>query len=188
MYIHTHTHVYNLLSLSFFSSFRKFWPVWMSILGEKKQVRHWHVIFSSTFFPFHAQVILFVMTYPSIKLRYAASISSYFNSFSVLPQIVSSSKDACFISAVETLQQIRYVWTDRTHRQQDITTCDLSQWWYRCYTMMMIQCDYNHPQSHQDPWSLCLCLAPELKPDLVHRFLCGVFCSDWSLVSKGFRW
>ncbi|GLD59058.1 alsin-like isoform X1 [Lates japonicus] len=48
--------------LSFLGVQEKFWPVWMSILGEKKQ-------------------------------------------------IVSSSKDACFVSAVETLQQISTTFT-----------------------------------------------------------------------------
>ncbi|XP_059199040.1 alsin-like isoform X2 [Centropristis striata] len=48
--------------LSFLGVHEKFWPVWMSILGEKKQ-------------------------------------------------IVSSSKDACFVSAVETLQQISTTFT-----------------------------------------------------------------------------
>lgn len=75
------------MNVSMFS--RKFWPVSISVLGEIKQVN------------------LSVISKKIISDETRGKINNLNVSFGFIEQVLPSTKDACFATAVETLQQIR---------------------------------------------------------------------------------
>lgn len=150
-------YIYYLLPLSFFpplsgSSGRCGCQYWERKSRSDTDMFSPHLPFSLS------MLISSVTTDPSIKMK----ISSSFNRFSVLlPQIVSSSKDACFTSAVETLQQIRYVRTCELYRTSLHVT------WHDGDTPFTknMEGDTIYPQKSKPPCTWCdltWCIIPTL--------------------------
>lgn len=75
------------MNVSLFS--RKFWPVSISVLGEIKQVN------------------LSAISKKIIRDEMLVKKNNLNGSIGFIGQVLPSTKDACFATAVETLQQIR---------------------------------------------------------------------------------